>query len=249
MKEMNNMDHCKQTFTDAIAIKALNTIIMYCAAHACQKCILRDDLEKYDFCPVPRMPCKKDVGFFTEDNSETHAHKSPKFDGSLQHSQEFWRYATAVLDRALANEGINGLDLLKHGEVAVKIKTDGLVKVVAQSNGRVKTLGKAKCHPNDAFNLEIGVRLAVHRMVQDANIPFNPHVGCVYYFINYDGNIVGKSWNDDVIDSCNLALDNCFKSTFSAWLHITSVKRGIRHLADALRLTFPEPGKVSDADE
>lgn len=152
-----------------------------------------------------------------------------------------------MLDRALADEGINGLDLLKHGEVAVKIKTDGLVKVVAQSNGRVKTLGKAKCHPADAFNLETGVRLAVHRMVQDANTPFDPHAGYVYYFVDYDGSIMGKPWNDDAIDNCNMVLDNCFKSTFAAWLHITSVKRGIRHLADALRLTPPEPGKAGDA--
>ena len=236
----------KQTFTNATAIKAINTIIMYCAVHNCQNCVLREDLKKNDFCLVSRLSCNTNFGFFIEDNSETHAYKSPKFDGSLQHSQEFWRYATAVLDRALADEGIDGLDLLKHGEVAVKIKTDGLVKVVAQSNGRVKTLGKAKCHPNDAFNLETGVHLAVHRMVQDANTPFNPHVGCVYYFINYDGNIVGKPWNDDAIDNCNMALDNCFKSTFSAWLHITSVKKGIQHLADALRLTPQEPKKDGD---
>lgn len=237
----------KQTLTHATAIKAINTIIMYCAAHNCQNCVLREDLKKNDFCLVSRLSCNTNFGFFTGDDSETHAYKPPKFDGSLQHSQEFWRYATAVLDRALADEGINGLDLLKHGEVAVKIKTDGLVKVVAQSNGRVKTLGKAKCHPADAFNLETGVRLAVHRMVRDANTPFNPNSGCVYYFVDYDGSgIKGKPWNDDEIDSINLALKNCFNSTFAAWLHITSVKRGIRHLAAALRPTSPEPGKGGD---
>lgn len=61
-----------------------------------------------------------------------------------------------------------------------------------------------------------------------------------------DGGIMGKPWDDDVIDSCNRALDNCFASPFSAWLHITSVKRSIRHLADALRLTLPEPKKDGD---
>lgn len=236
----------KQTFNNATAIKAINTIIMYCASHNCQNCILREDLKRNDYCLVSRLTCNTNFGFFTGDNSETHAHKSPKFDGSLQISPEFKAYLTNVLDRALADEGIDSQDLVKHGELAVKIKANGLVKVGAQRDGHIKILGTAKCHPNDAFNLETGVRLAVHRMVQDANTPFDPHTGCVYYFVDYDGSIMGKPWNDDVIDNCNMALDNCFNSTFSAWLRITSVKRGIRHLADALRLTPPEPGKAGD---
>lgn len=236
----------KQALNNATAIKAINTIIMYCAAHNCQNCILREDLKRNDYCLVSRLSCNTDFGFFTRDDSETHAPKPPKFDGSLQLSQDFKSYLTTVLDRALADEGIDSQDLVKHGELAVKIKANGLVKVGAQRDGRIKILGTAKCHPNDAFNLEIGVRLAVHRMVQDADTPFDPHAGYVYYFVDYDGSIMGKPWNDDVIDNVNRALDNCFKSTFSAWLHITSVKKGIRHLADALRLTLPEPGKGGD---
>lgn len=236
----------KQALTNAIATKAINTIIMYCAAHNCQNCILREDLKKNDYCLVSRLTCNTDFGFFTEDYSETHAHKSPKFDGSLQLSQDFKSYLTSVLDRALADEGIDSQDLVKHGELTVKIEANGLVKVGARRDGRVKILGKAKCHPDDAFNLETGVHLAVRRMVQGVDTPFDPHAGCVYYFVDYDGSIKGKPWNDDVIDNCNRALDNCFNSTFAAWLHITSVKRGIRHLADALRLTPPEPGKAGD---
>lgn len=236
----------KQALTHAIATKAINTIIMYCAAHNCQNCILREDLKKNDYCLVSRLTCKTDFGFFTEDYSETHAHKSPKFDGSLQLSQDFKSYLTTVLDRALADEGIDSQDLVKHGEIAVKIKANGLVKVGAQRDGRIKILGEAKCHPDDAFNLETGVRLAVHRMVQAADKPFERVADNVYYFVDYDGSIMGKPWNDDVIDHCNLALDNYFPSTFSAWLHITSVKRSIRHLADALRLTLPEPEKGGD---
>lgn len=237
----------KQALTNAIASKAINTIIMYCAAHNCQNCILREDLKKNDYCLVFRLTCKTDFGFFTGDNSETHAYKPPKFDGSLQLSPEFKAYLTNVLDRALADEGIDSQDLVQHGELAVKIKANGLVKVGARRDDRVKILGTEKCHPNDAFNLETGVRLAVHRMVRDANTPFNPNSGCVYYFVDYDGSgIKGKPWNDDEIDSINLALKNCFNSTFAAWLHITSVKRGIRHLAAALRPTPPEPGKGGD---
>ena len=228
-----------------VAIKALNTIKIYCATHLCLECPLQDELEKDNHCPIPKLDLIKGIGFF-RDTVGKRAPKPPKFDGSLQLSQDFKCYLTSVLDRALADEGIDSQDLVKHGEIAVKIKANGLVKVGAQRDGRIKILGEAKCHPDDAFNLETGVRLAVRRMVQAADKPFERVVDNVYYFVDYDGSIMGKPWNDDVIDHCNLALDNYFPSTFSAWLHITSVKRSIRHLADALKLTLPGPEKGGD---
>lgn len=230
---------------DKMAKMAVNTLKKYCntSFKTCNKCAVKD---------ACGMPCRvfgnmneiNDVGTF--ESWRKPSERPPKFDGSLQLSPDFKSYLTTVLDRALADEGIDSQDLVKHGELAVKIKANGLIKVGAQRDGRVKVLGKAKCHPDDAFNLETGVRLAVHRMVQAADKPFERVADNVYYFVDYDGSIMGKPWNDDVIDHCNLALDNYFPSTFSAWLHITSVKRGIRHLADALRLTPPEPGKAGD---
>lgn len=236
------IDYTKETIPGAVAVKALNTIKIYCATHnACPTCALQNDLLKGKHCPIPLLDVRTGVGFFKDITG-----KPPKFDGSLQLSPDFKSYLTSVLDQALADEGIDSQDLVKHGELAVKIKANGLIRVGAQRDGRIKILGKAKCHPNDAFNLETGVRLAVHRMVQDADKPFEQTAGYVYYFVDYDGSIMGKPWNDDAIDNCNRALDNCFPSTFSAWLHITSVKRSIRHLADALRLTLPEPEKGGD---
>lgn len=228
---------------DKMAKMAVNTLIAYCDGKKCADCAVSRTCDLSNGKPryFASYPL---VGLFG--NLHKPPKKTPKFDGNLQLSPEFKAYLTNVLDRALADEGIDSQDLVKHGELAVKIEANGLVKVGARRDGRVKILGKAKCHPDDAFNLETGVRLAVRRMVQGADAPFNPHVGCVYYFVDYDGSIKGKPWNDDVIDNCNRALDNCFNSTFAAWLHITSVKRGIRHLADALRLTPPEPGKAGD---
>lgn len=239
------IDNSKKAVNGLIAIKALNTVKVYCATHLCPECPLQDELEKDNHCPIPKLDLKRGIGFF-KDIADKRTPKPPKFDGSLQLSPEFKSYLTNVLDRALADEGIDSQDLVKHGELAVKIKANGLVQVGAQRDGRVKILGKAKCHPNDAFNLETGVRLAVHRMVQAADKPFERVASNVYYFVDYDGSIMGKPWNADVIDNCNLALDNYFPSTFSAWLHITSVKRSIRHLADALKLTPPEPEKDGD---
>lgn len=149
------IDNSKETIPGAVAVKALNTIKIYCATHLCPDCPLREDLEKSNSCPIPKLDVKKYVGFF-KDTVDKRTPKPPKFDGSLQLSPEFKSYLTNVLDRALADEGIDSQDLVKHGELAVKIKANGLIKVGVQRDGRIKILGKAKCHPNDAFNLETG---------------------------------------------------------------------------------------------
>lgn len=189
---------------DKTAKMAVNTLIAYCDGKKCADCAVSRTCDLSNGKPryFASYPL---VGLFG--NLHKPPKKTPKFDGSLQLSPEFKAYLTNVLDRALADEGIDSQDLVKHGELAVKIEANGLVKVGARRDGRVKILGKAKCHPDDAFNLETGVRLAVHRMVRDANTPFNPNSGCVYYFVDYDGSgIKGKPWNDDEIDSINLAL-------------------------------------------
>lgn len=147
------IDNSKEAVNGAVAVKALNTVKVYCATHLCPECPLREDLEKDNFCPIPKLDVKKYVGFF-KDTVGKRAPEPPKFDGSLQLSPEFKSYLTSVLDRALADEGIDSQYLVKHGELAVKIKANGLIKVGARRDGLIKILGKAKCHLNDAFNLE-----------------------------------------------------------------------------------------------
>lgn len=136
----------KEPISGAIAVKALNTIKIYCATHnTCPTCTLQNDLLKDRHCPIPLLDVRPGVGFF-KDFAGKRTPKPPKFDGSLQLSQEFKSYLTSVLDRALADEGIDSQDLVKHGELAVKIKANGLVKVGAQRDGRIKILGEAKCY-------------------------------------------------------------------------------------------------------
>ena len=223
---------------------AVNTLKKYCntSFKTCNKCAVKDA------CCMPyrvfgNMNEINDVGTF--ESWRKPSERPPKFDIRQKDSADFQKYINEIFLReaekyCLPMNTANSIKWTARGTIVVTFVDD---------DNKTNYMGRAKCHPGDAFNLETGVRLAVHRMVQDANTPFDPHVGRVYYFINYDGNIMGKPWNDDAIDNCNMVLDNCFKSTFAAWLHITSVKRGIRHLADALRLTPPEPGKAGDADE
>ena len=176
---------------------AVNTLKKYCntSFKTCNKCAVKDA------CCMPyrvfgNMNEINDVGTF--ESWRKPSERPPKFDIRQKDSADFQKYINEICAVFLPD-----------------------VTFVDDDN-KTNYMGRAKCHPGDAFNLETGVRLAVHRMVQDANTPFDPHVGRVYYFINYDGNIMGKPWNDDAIDNCNMVLDNCFKSTFAAWLHITA---------------------------
>ena len=228
--------------SDKIAIKAINALGMYCLSHSCSGYYLKKYLKTKD-CPLPPIDVKFNVGCFEEGDIKTSAHKPPKFDVNLENDPDFREYLRTVLDRALNSEYIDSQDLTKLGLLTIKIQADGRVMVGLLIDGKIKLQGSAKCHPNDAFNIQTGVRLAVHRMVEKTQVPFNRKLQEVYYFIDYDGNIISKPWGEDVIDSCNLALSNCFNSTVAAWFHITTVKKGIRHLADALKMVLPASQK------
>nr|DAH77556.1 MAG TPA: hypothetical protein [Caudoviricetes sp.] len=225
------MDHCKQTFTDAIAIKALNTIIMYCAAHACRKCILRDDLEKYDLCPVPQMSCKKDFGFFTGDNSETHAHKSPKFDATLSDSPLFRDYINGILKLEADRAG-----MLTGGLGPVKCYPNGTIKVwYTDDDGETVYKGKAKCHPNDAFNPEIGIKLAVQRIAEKMNKPFIPTDGETYYYVDDKDTVYSTINHNTNRDILNIAVGNCFKNYQRALSNKDTITKRIKKAAELLK--------------
>ena len=225
------MDHCKQTFTDAIATKALNTIIMYCAAHACQKCILRDDLKKYDFCPVPRMSCKKDFGFFTRYDSETHAHKSPKFDGTLSDSPSFRDYINGILELEADRAGMP-----TSGLGPVKCYSNGTIKVwYTDDDGETVYKGKAKCHPNDAFNPEIGIKLAVQRIAEKLNKPFIPTDGETYYYVDDKDTVYSTINHNTNRDILNISVGNCFKNYQRALSNKDAITKRIEKAAELLK--------------
>lgn len=202
------MDHCKQTFTDAIAIKALNTIIMYCESHDCPNCTLRGDLEKKNFCIVLGLSCEKNFGFFTEDNSETNAYKSPKFDVALYDSFLFRDYLDHIAAREAAKVG-----LIFAGLVASKCYPNGTIKVwYTDDDGETVYKGKAKCHPNDAFNPEIGIKLAVQRIAEKLNKPFVPTDGETYYYVDDKDTVYSTINHNTNRDILNIAVGNCFKN-------------------------------------
>lgn len=223
------MDHCKQTFTDAIAIKALNTIIMYCESHDCPNCTLRDDLEKKNFCIVLGLSCEKNFGFFTEDNSETNAYKSPKFDVALYDSFLFRDYLDHIAAREAAKVG-----LIFAGLVASKCYPNGTIKVWYTDDETVYK-GKAKCHPNDAFNPEIGIKLAVQRIAEKLNKPFIPTDGETYYYVDDKDTVYSTINHNTNRDILNISVGNCFKNYERALSNKDAITKRIEKAAELLK--------------
>nr|DAW27902.1 MAG TPA: hypothetical protein [Caudoviricetes sp.] len=126
-----------------------------------------------------------------------------KFDINLVDSKEFQSYAEAVIakyEKEFLPEGT----CLAH----VSIHKNG--KIIVKDDRGNK--GISKCHPEDAFNLEIGLKLAVQRLAEKAI--FVPEDGKDYYSILLPTEEPYKSmyceWNFS--DMLNKAMGNCFRT-------------------------------------
>lgn len=126
-----------------------------------------------------------------------------KFDINLVDSKEFQSYAETVIakyEKEFLPEGIclAYVSIHKNGKIIVK-----------DDKGNK---GISKCHPDDAFNLEIGVKLAVQRLAD--KIPFVPKDGEVYYSILLSTSSAYKSTFYECIfsDKLDRAIGNCFRT-------------------------------------
>lgn len=228
---------------DKMAKMAVNTLIAYCDGKKCADCAVSRTCDLSNGKPryFASYPL---VGLFG--NLHKPPKKTPKFDGSLQLSPEFKAYLTNVLNRALADEGIDSQDLVKHGELAVKIEANGLVKVGARRDGRVKILGKAKCHPDDAFNQEIGIKLAIERAAQNMRKPFTPRAGQAYYYVDTDGSVYRTCFfgSFGTIESqLKVAMGNCFKTRGQAVANADIILKRLKKATELLKTLRDEGEK------
>lgn len=138
-----------------------------------------------------------------EDAKSGKSDKIPKFDINLIDSKEFQDYVEGVIAK------YEGTFLPEDVHITyVSINKDG--KIVTKDNKGNK--GISKCHPDDAFNLEIGVQLAIQRLAE--KIPFIPKDGEDYYSIflstsdAYKSTFYGCIFNDKL----DVAIGNCFRT-------------------------------------
>lgn len=206
---------------DKMAKMAVNTLKAYCKGKRCADCAVSNACElaknlKY-FADYPL------VGTF--EDWQKSPKKVPKFDVALYDSHLFLNYMGLVAEEEAKKVGLNfigGLD-------KVKCYPNGTIKVWYKSEmyGGTVYKGKAKCHPNDAFNPEIGIKLAVQRIVEKLNKPFIPKENETYYYVD-DKNLIYSTINHNTNkDTLNIAVGNCFRKRKEALSHKDAIMKRI----------------------
>lgn len=141
--------------------------------------------------------------------SKSKVNKIPKFDKSLLDSDYFKEYFHTLVDKYreeyMPYGGIESIDVHSNGRIVIK-----------DSYGNK---GVSKCHRNDAFNIEVGLRLAFQRLVDDQS--FIPKDGDSYFAVTYPMcDIVEVVYLDGEF-TCLLdkTMGNCFRTKSGAEKH------------------------------
>lgn len=215
---------------DKIAKMAVNTLKAYCDQRQCGNCAVNTSCDlahgtfKYFAKYLP-------VGEF--EALQKPLEKAPKFDVALYDSHLFSNYMGLVAEQEAKKVGLNfigGLD-------KVKCYPNGTIKVWYKSemDGGTVYKGKAKCHPNDAFNPEIGIKLAVQRIVEKLNKPFIPEENEAYYYADDENRIYSTINHNTNTDILNIAVGNCFRKRKEAHANKESIRKRIERATELLK--------------
>lgn len=190
---------------DKMAQMAVNTINEYCHQKQCMDCALVDacfHIDKH----FRDLRIYFSAGKF--EDLQKPLEKAPKFDATLPDSPNFRDYINGILELEANRAGIS-----PSGLGQVKCYPNGTIKVwYTDDDGETVYKGKAKCHPNDAFNPEIGIKLAVQRIAEKLNKPFIPTDGETYYYVDDKDTIYSTINHNTNRDILNIAVGNCFKN-------------------------------------
>lgn len=212
---------------DKMAKMAINTIRAYCDVKKCDACVI------FDACRQTNGGFRYSNGYDTVgtfEGGQKPAKKPPKFDAKLGRSILFWDYMNQI---AAKEADIAGL--LRAGLV-MKCYPNGTIKVwYTDEGGETVYKGKAKCHPNDAFNPEIGIKLAVQRIVEKLNKPFVPEENEAYYYADDENRIYSTINHNTNTDILNIAVGNCFRKRKEAHANKESIRKRIERATELLK--------------
>lgn len=188
---------------DKMAKMAVNTLITYCDGKKCADCAVsrscklgNGNFKYFDSYPL--------VGVFG--NLQKSTKKPPKFDITLKDSTDFREYINEIFMREAEKAG-----LPMNTANSIKWSANGKIKVTFVDDDATY-VGVAKCHPNDAFNPEIGIKLAIERAAQDMRKPFIPYSGQAYYYVDGDGSVCRTYYIGSDAGILKVAMGNCFKT-------------------------------------
>ena len=216
---------------DKMAKMAVNTISKYCDQRCgCSQCAIRDacrDMYRSDEdCTISGITTYYEEGYFKRCMI-----RSPKFDIRQKDSADFRKYINEIFLREAEKYGLpmstaNSIKWTARGTIVVTFVDD---------DNKTNYIGLAKCHPNDAFNPEIGIKLAIERAAQAMHAPFIPEENEAYYYADDENRIYSTINHHTNTDILNIAVGNCFRKRKEAHANKESIRKRIERATELLR--------------
>lgn len=212
--------------SDETAKMAVNTLKAYCDRKKYSDCAVSKtcELAQDTFQYFAKYPL---VGKF--ENTQKPPQKTPKFDVTQKDSADFQKYINEIFLREAEKYG-----LPMNTANSIKWFANGKIQVTFVDNDTTY-VGVAKCHPNDAFNPEIGIKLAIERAAQAMHAPFVPEDGEAYYYVDDEDTIYSTINHNTNRDILNIAVGNCFKSYERALSNKGAITKHIERAAELLK--------------
>lgn len=212
---------------DKMAKMAINTLKEYCK-NLCSCCAVYGSCgQKY--CYFKNVDGYNDVGTF--ENLQKSPKKTPKFDITQKDSADFRQYINEIFMREAEKYG-----LPMNTANSIKWSANGKIKVTfVDDDNKTNYIGVAKCHPNDAFNPEVGIKLAIERAAQAMHAPFVPEENEAYYYADDENRIYSTINHNTNTDILNIAVGNCFRKRKEAHANKESIRKRIERATELLR--------------
>lgn len=215
---------------DKVAKMAVNTLKKYCNTNlkTCNKCAVKDAccMSSRAFGNMDKI---NDVGTF--EDWQKPAKKPPKFDITQKDSADFRKYINEIFLREAEKYGLpmntaNSIKWTARGTIVVTFVDD---------DDKMNYIGVAKCHPDDAFNPEIGIKLAVERAAQAMHAPFIPGYNEHYYCVGNKDTIYSTVNRNEAADALCIALGNSFRTYNQAKANAGVIIKRIERATELLK--------------
>lgn len=179
------------------------------------------------WCRVKTKVGNKDVTFYIP--LRCLAKRTDKISEESIKSNKFRSYVVALIGRYLRKSEIDWSTLKWNVTTAGKLTT----KVCS---GGKEITGSAKCHPDDDFDIRIGVRLAVQRIKEQlGQVKWKPENGDEYWYVGPDNLVYFKFNTNTAHEEMAMLLNNCFRTRDDAIANVGKVRKRYKAVEEFLK--------------
>ncbi len=228
-------EYCKlqddnlQNFADRLRKDEIPESLTFCTA-----CVVKDACNQSPI-PFGLLNSYNDVGTIEDLQKST---KEPiKFDLRQKYSADFRKYINEIFLREAEK-----YELPMNTDNSIKWFENGKIQVTFVDND-MTYVGVAKCHPDDAFNPEIGIKLAIERAAQNMRKPFTPREGQAYCYVDENGVVRGTGFLGSIESKLNVAMGNCFKTRAQAQANAGIMMKRLERATELLKTLRDEGEK------